>query len=110
MRKSTNGKWIIEDERFKYIISLELAEIYCIEKYQYGFNYITIIVKCSNGKITDITIPRYHFNATAYPTMEDAMEKIVKHFHNCKCHTLDTRQRVFEYATYLTKHNPEKLI
>jgi len=111
MRTSRNGQWIIDDPRFKYIISDKTMGFLKIVRYQYGFNSLSFIYEDEDMKEIETTIPRNLFKRIAYPNFVEAMiAAIQKHKSSEAFFSQNDRQRMFEYTTFLAKYYPEKLI
>jgi len=110
MKYSKNGKWIIRNNLYKFIIHNEEACFLKLLKYQHGFNSINFIYENLDGKIKEETVPRDYFNEITTNSIENAMLKII-HSNNIKdIKNPDIRQRIFEFTNYLEKNYPEKLI
>lgn len=110
MQYSKNGKWIIDDNRYQFVIQEDGALFLKILRYQNGFNSITFVIENFDGKEKEQTVPRHYFKRISENSIENAMVRIVRLYDGQDLPYPDIRQRLFEYRTYLEKNYPEKLI
>lgn len=101
---SKRGTFILEDERYQYIV--EHFQIHKLIKYQLGFNSITYYIQ-QETKITEHTVPKYYFKQLVFCKLQSAMNHILK---NISSVSANEKQREFEYIYYLNKYYPEELI
>lgn len=109
MKRSRSGHWILDDPKYQYLTDHDKATIHKILRYSWGFNSINVIIEEVNGKETEHTWPRHHFKKIVQPNMVAAMVDVIKNTSN-ETIDMDISQRLFEYKSYIFKHNPEKLI
>lgn len=112
MKRSKNGKWIYEDDRFKYIAYLEKAEIVELKAYSLGFRKIEAMIQKFNapeGKFITLTFPDYHFKKLTGSRKEDIMKILLLHFKNTPTKP-SIAKKLIQYKEHLIENYPELLI
>jgi len=110
MQYSKNGKWIISNDLYKFIICTDDACFLKLLKYHHSFNSITFVYENLDGKVKEETVPRDYFNKITVNSIENAMLRIIHGNDINDIKNPDIRQRIFEFTNYLEKNYPEKLI
>lgn len=114
MKKSKKGNWTLDNPRYQYIVDTDNLSILIIKMYQFGFNKITFMIQKNEhnpNKFIEVTYPKYYADEISFPTIEHAMQYLVK-LYNIRLHKCSDEivEKIEKYKTHLFNVNPEFLI
>lgn len=112
MKRSKKGTWIVEDDRYKYVVELNNLEILPIKMYRVNFNRVTVMIpKSANkpDKFIEVTWSKEYFKDRTFTSIELAMSFIIKFYLTTNIDD-QYKNTLKKYYEILSKDFPELLI